>query len=96
MAGRNEAETMARGSRWPLDRLLFVLAGTVTLVGVGLGWLISPWFLLVPTFVGINQWIYAWKGECPASLVLKRLGARGGWPEVRGPAASSRTAADRG
>ena len=32
-------------SRWPLERVLFALAGTVTLVSVVLVALVSPWFL---------------------------------------------------
>ena len=34
---------------------------------------VSPWFLLLTTFVGINQWLYVTVGACPASLVLHRL-----------------------
>jgi hypothetical protein len=61
-----------RASRWPLERALFALAGTVTLASVALVALISPWFLLLTAFVGVNQWLYVLVGACPASLVLKR------------------------
>jgi len=59
-------------SRWPLERVLFALAGTVTLVSAALAALVSPWFLLLAGFVGVNQWLYVAVGACPASLVLKR------------------------
>ena len=59
--------------RWPLERVLFALAGSVTLLSVLLVALISPWFLLLTAFVGVNQWLYVVFGACPASLVLKRL-----------------------
>jgi hypothetical protein len=59
-------------SRWPLERVLFAMAGTVTLVSVALVALVSPWFLLLTAFVGVNQWLYVAVGACPASLVLKR------------------------
>ena len=66
-----------RGSSWPLERVLFALAGTMTLLSVALAVLVSPWFLLLTAFVGVNQWLYVVVGACPASLVLGRaLGLR--------------------
>ena len=58
--------------QWPLERVLFALAGTVTLVSAALAALISPWFLLLTAFVGFNQWLYVVVGACPASVVLRR------------------------
>ncbi len=58
---------------WPLERVLFALAGTVTLVSALLAAAVSPWFLLLTAFVGVNQWLYVTVGACPASLVLSRL-----------------------
>ncbi|HEY5389224.1 MAG TPA: hypothetical protein VIJ83_01620 [Solirubrobacteraceae bacterium] len=60
-------------SRWPLERVLFALAGSVTLLSVALVALVSPWFLLLTAFVGVNQWLYVLFGACPASLVLSRV-----------------------
>jgi hypothetical protein len=62
--------------RWPLVRVLFALAGTMTLLSVALALLVSPWFLALTVFVGVNQWLYVVFGACPASLVLTRLGLR--------------------
>jgi hypothetical protein len=59
-------------SRWPLERVLFALAGTMTLVSAALAAVVSPWFLLLTAFVGINQWLYVTVGACPASIVLRR------------------------
>jgi len=53
--------------------VLFALAGTVTLVSAALVALVSPWFLLLTAFVGVNQWLYVAVGACPASLLLGRL-----------------------
>ena len=58
---------------WPLERVLFALAGTVTLLSVALVAFASPWFLLLTAFVGVNQWLYVGVGACPASIVLTRL-----------------------
>ena len=59
-------------SRWPLERVLFVLAGTMTLVAAALGAFVSKWFLLLAVLVGVNQWLYVLFGACPASIVLRR------------------------
>jgi hypothetical protein len=61
---------------WPLERVLFALAGTMTLLAVLLAATVSPWFLLLAAFVGLNQWLYVVVGACPASLVLARVTGR--------------------
>lgn len=58
---------------WPLERVLFALAGTVTLLSALLAAVVSPWFLALTAFVGVNQWLYVIAGACPVSLVLSRL-----------------------
>ncbi|HEY8645235.1 MAG TPA: hypothetical protein VIL77_05070 [Gaiellaceae bacterium] len=57
---------------WPLERVLFALAGSMTLLSVLLAVLVSPWFLVLAGFVGVNQWLFVGVGSCPASLVLER------------------------
>ena len=57
---------------WPLERVLFAMAGTMTLLSALLVVVVSPWFLLLTAFVGVNQWLYVVVGACPASLVLGR------------------------
>jgi hypothetical protein len=56
-----------------LERALFALAGTVTLLSALLVALVSPWFLLLTAFVGLNQWLFVIAGACPASLILSRV-----------------------
>ena len=63
---------MMRG-RWPLERVLFALAGTITLLSLLLAVLVTPWFLLLTAFVGVNQWLFVVVGGCPASVVLQRV-----------------------
>ena len=58
---------------WPLERVLFALAGSVVLVSAALVAFVSPWFLLLTAFVGVNQWLYVAVGACPASIVLTRV-----------------------
>ncbi len=62
-------------SGWPVQRTLFLLAGTVTLVGLLLGVTVSGWFLLLPALTGLNQLLFVAVGWCPASLLLRRFGA---------------------
>jgi ABC-type transport system involved in cytochrome bd biosynthesis fused ATPase/permease subunit len=63
-----------RPSKWPLERVLFAMAGTVTLVSALLAASISPWFLLLTAIVGVNQWLYVMTRACPVSIILKRFG----------------------
>lgn len=58
---------------WPLERVLFALAGTMTLLSAVLAALVSEWFLLLTVFIGVNQWLYVTLGACPASLALRRV-----------------------
>jgi hypothetical protein len=68
-----DAGCIAMATSWPLERALFALAGTMTLLSAALAALVSPWFLLLAAFVGFNQWLYVIIGACPASMVLGRL-----------------------
>jgi hypothetical protein len=65
--------TSDRKDRWPLERALFAIAGTVVLIGALLSAVVSPWFLLLVAFVGLNQWLYVLAGDCPMSLFLTRV-----------------------
>ena len=58
---------------WPTTRILFALAGTVTLMSAALAATVNPWFLLLTAFVGLNQLLYVTAGACPASLLIDRL-----------------------
>jgi hypothetical protein len=60
-------------SPWPLERVLFAMAGTMTLATVALAALVSPLWLLLTAFVGVSQWMYVSLGHCPASVVIERL-----------------------
>jgi hypothetical protein len=78
---------------WPLERVLFAVAGSVTLLSALLAAVVSPWFLLLTAFVGVNQWLYVSVRACPASLVLKRAcGLRSSLYPVRagGPTSGGR------
>lgn len=71
---RSPAVATRQPTRWPVERVLFALAGTVVLVSVVLAAVVSPWFLVLTALVGVNQWMFVALGMCPASLVLRKLG----------------------
>ena len=60
--------------RWPLERVLFALAGTMVALSVLLTATVSVWFLVLTGFVAANLWLYSLAGFCPASLLLRRAG----------------------
>ena len=65
-------------TRPSLERVLFAIAGSVTLGSVALAALVSPWFLLLTAFVAANQLLFVAAGDCPMSLVRRRAcGLRG-------------------
>jgi hypothetical protein len=57
-----------------IDNLIRVLAGTMVLVSVALVHFVSPWWLLLTAFVGLNLIQSAFTGFCPPSIVLRKLG----------------------
>ena len=67
--------TTCRTASWPTTRILFALAGTVTLASAALA-VTSHWWLMLTAAVGLNQLLYVGAGACPASLVIDRLQSR--------------------
>jgi hypothetical protein len=61
-----------------IDRAVFALAGTLILLSTLLALVLSPWWLLLTAFVGLNMFQASFTGFCPAALVLKRFGLRRG------------------
>ena len=46
------------------------LAGSMTLLGLGLSVLVSPWFLAIVGFVGLNLIQSSFTDACPAEKLL--------------------------
>jgi len=57
-----------------IESFIRILSGSMTLLGVALTHWISPWWLLLPTFVGANLIQSALTGFCPPCLILRKLG----------------------
>jgi len=57
-----------------VERWIRVIAGTFVLVSLGLGWYVSPWFLLFTAFVGLNLFQSGWTNWCLMGKILIKLG----------------------
>ncbi|HPF77811.1 MAG TPA: DUF2892 domain-containing protein [Alphaproteobacteria bacterium] len=57
-----------------IDRFILAFAGFVVLVSVVLGHYVSPYWLLLTGFVGLNMLQASFTGFCPLAIILKRLG----------------------
>ena len=61
-----------------IDRFVLAFAGTMVLAAVLLAWAVSPWWLLLGAFVGLNLLQAAFTGLCPLAIILRRLGVPSG------------------
>ena len=57
-----------------LDNWLHVIAGVFVMGSVALGAFVSPWWLLLTAFVGLNLFQSAFTGWCPMMSVLRACG----------------------
>ncbi len=61
-----------------IDRFVLAFAGTMVLVSLALSWVVSPWWLLLGAFVGLNMLQAAFTGFCPLAIALRRAGVPSG------------------
>ena len=61
-----------------VDRAVLLLAGTMTLLSALLVALVSPWWLLLTAFVGLNLLQSSITGFCPAAIIFRQLGVSNG------------------
>ena len=71
---RLEKETVAMN----LDRAVLAFAGVVVLVSAILSVTVSPWWIALTIFAGLNLLQSSVTGFCPAAIVFKRLGVGSG------------------
>lgn len=57
-----------------VDRAVFAFAGVMILASLLLGWLVSPYWLLLTAFVGLNMLQASFTGFCPAAMIFRKLG----------------------
>ena len=61
-----------------IDRAVFAFAGVMVLLSVLLAHFVSPLWLWLTAFVGLNLLQSAFTGFCPAAMIFKRLGLQAG------------------
>lgn len=59
-----------------VNNAVMALAGAMVLISLTLAWLISPWFLALTTFVGLNLFQSAFTGFCPAAMIFRKCGLK--------------------
>ena len=59
--------------RLPVDRQVQLIAGLMVLGGVGLGLVVSPWFLALAAFFGAGLTFAGATGTCGLALMLMKL-----------------------
>ena len=67
-----------------IDRAVLIFAGSLLIISVALAWSVSPYWLLLAAFVGLNMVQAAFTGFCPAAIAFRKLGLKEGpafeWP----------------
>jgi hypothetical protein len=64
-----------------VERYIRIFAGLFILISLALGveaspLFVSPWFLALTAFVGLNLFQFGFTNFCPLGLILKKLGVR--------------------
>ena len=61
-----------------IDRVVLAFAGLMVLASVALAWFVSPYWMLLGAFVGLNLFQSAFTGFCPLAILLRRAGLQSG------------------
>jgi hypothetical protein len=61
-----------------IDRAVMAFAGLMILASVALAHFVSPWWLLLTAFVGLNLLQASLTGFCPAAMLFGKMGIRSG------------------
>ncbi|MCA3573458.1 MAG: DUF2892 domain-containing protein [Aestuariivirga sp.] len=61
-----------------IDRAVLAFAGVIVLSSALLAHFVSPWWLLLTGFAGLNMLQSAFTGFCPAAMVMKAIGLKKG------------------
>jgi hypothetical protein len=61
-----------------VDKAVLAFAGAVVLLGLVLGHWVTPYWYLLTAFAGLNMIQASFTGFCPAAMIFKKLGLRGG------------------
>ena len=57
-----------------IDRIVLAFAGSLIILSLVLSYSVSPYWLILAAFVGLNLLQSAFTGFCPLAMILKKLG----------------------
>jgi hypothetical protein len=57
-----------------IDHIVLAFAGSMVTLSLLLGYFVSPYWLLLAAFVGLNLLQSAFTGFCPLAIILKKAG----------------------
>lgn len=57
-----------------IDRIVLAFAGSMVTLSLALAYFVSPYWLALAGFVGLNLLQSAFTGFCPLATILKKLG----------------------
>ena len=61
-----------------IDRAVLAFAGLVVLASIALAHFVSPYWLFLTAFAGLNMLQASFTGFCPAAIIFKKLGCKSG------------------
>jgi hypothetical protein len=61
-----------------IDRVVMAFAGALVFISSLLSWMQSPYWLIIPAFVGANMFQASFTGFCPLAILLKKIRVRPG------------------
>ncbi|MEI8388299.1 MAG: DUF2892 domain-containing protein [bacterium] len=68
----------AKTDKWYLERVIWLIAGTITIISAVLSYFVSPYWLILTALVGLNLIIFAFTGFCIMANLLVKLGFKSG------------------
>ncbi len=64
---------LARTDKWYLERMIWLIAGTVVLGGTLLGIFVHKYWFAFPILAGFNMLVFAFTGFCPMAVFLNKV-----------------------
>jgi len=61
-----------------IDRIVLAFAGSMIILSLLLSYFVSPYWLALAAFVGVNLLQSAFTGFCPLAMILKKAGVHPG------------------
>ena len=67
---------LAKKNKWYLERVLYLIAGLMILLSLGLAYFFSKYWLILITLVGLNLLIFSLTGFCLMANILVKFGIK--------------------